>query len=293
MNKKTVRICISYSLMIGLWASAFPGIRAGLESYTPEHLALFRLLIGSMALLLFAVLTQMRLPDMKDIPAILSLGFLGFALYHILLNIGEKTVSAGIASLLVTTAPIFSAVLSRLFCDEHFGSSKWVGSIISLLGVACISFGTADYTHSMKGMLFILLAAFSESIYFVFQSRYIKKYGFIPFVTFTIWGATLPMLVFLPGLWGEVIHASMNSTLSAIYLGLLPTVIPYFALAYVTSLVGASEAAISLYLTPAIALVISWLWLGEIPAFISLLGGAVTVCGVCFTYLEASKIRLK
>ncbi|MES5396435.1 EamA family transporter [Bacillus amyloliquefaciens] len=293
MNKKTVRICISYSLMIGLWASAFPGIRAGLESYTPEHLALFRLLIGSMALLLFAVLTQMRLPDMKDIPAILSLGVLGFALYHILLNIGEKTVSAGIASLLVTTAPIFSAVLSRLFCDEHFGSSKWVGSIISLLGVACISFGTADYTHSMKGMLFILLAAFSESIYFVFQSRYIKKYGFIPFVTFTIWGATLPMLAFLPGLWGEVVHASMNSTLSVVYLGLLPTVIPYFALAYVTSLVGASEAAISLYLTPAIALVISWLWLGEIPAFISLLGGAVTVCGVCFTYLEASKIRLK
>lgn len=279
--------------MIGLWASAFPGIRAGLESYTPEHLALFRLLIGSMALLLFAVLTQMRLPDMKDIPAILSLGFLGFALYHILLNIGEKTVSAGIASLLVTTALIFSAVLSRLFCGKHFGSSKWVGSIISLLGVACISFGTADYTHSMKGMLFILLAAFSESIYFVFQSRYIKKYGFIPFVTFTIWGATLPMLVFLPGLWGEVVHASMNSTLSVVYLGLLPTVIPYFALAYVTSLVGASEAAISLYLTPAIALVISWLWLDEIPAFISLLGGAVTVCGVCFTYLEASKIRLK
>lgn len=58
MRKKTVRIGISYSLMIGLWASAFPGIRAGLESYTPEHLALFRLLIGSMALVVFAVLTQ-------------------------------------------------------------------------------------------------------------------------------------------------------------------------------------------------------------------------------------------
>lgn len=95
MRKKTVRIGISYSLMIGLWASAFPGIRAGLESYTPEHLALFRLLIGSMALLVFAVLTHMHLPDMKDIPAILSLGFLGFTLYHILLNIGEKQSAQG------------------------------------------------------------------------------------------------------------------------------------------------------------------------------------------------------
>ncbi|KYD03290.1 DMT family transporter [Bacillus atrophaeus] len=292
MKKKTVQLIISYSLMIGLWASAFPGIRVGLECYTPEHLALFRLLIGSMALLLFAVLTKMRLPDMKDVPVILLLGFLGFALYHILLNIGEKTVSAGIASLLVTTAPIFSAVLSRLFFGEHFGFSKWVGSIISLLGVSFISFGTGDHTHSMKGILFILLAAFAESIYFVFQAGYIKKYGFILFVTFTIWGATIPMLVFLPGLWGEFVNASLNSTLSIVYLGLFPTVIPYFALAYVTLIVGASEATISLYVTPALTLVISWVWIGEMPAFISMLGGMVTVSGVCFTYIKGSKMKM-
>ncbi|MHB9998834.1 DMT family transporter [Bacillus spizizenii] len=291
MRKKTVQMIISNSLMIGLWASAFPGIRAGLEGYTPEHLALFRLLIGSMALLLFAVLTQMRLPDMKDIPAIFLLGFLGFALYHILLNIGEKTVSAGVASLLVTTAPIFSAMLSRLFFRERFGFTKWIGSMISLLGVSLIAFGSGDYTYSMKGILFILLAAFSESIYFVFQPRYIKKYGFIRFVTFSIWGGTIPMLIFLPGLGGEMINASMNSTLSIVYLGLLPTIVPYFALAYVTSLVGSSEATLSLYATPALALLISWLWIGEIPAFISLLGGVVTVGGVCFTYLRQNKMN--
>ncbi|MCY8454341.1 DMT family transporter [Bacillus spizizenii] len=291
MRKKTVQMIISNSLMIGLWASAFPGIRAGLEGYTPEHLALFRLLIGSMALLLFAVLTQMRLPDMKDIPVIFLLGFLGFALYHILLNIGEKTVSAGVASLLVTTAPIFSAMLSRLFFREHFGFTKWIGSMTSLLGVSLIAFGSGDYTYSMKGILFILLAAFSESIYFVFQPRYIKKYGFIRFVTFSIWGGTIPMLIFLPGLGGEMMNASMNSTLSIVYLGLLPTIVPYFALAYVTSLVGSSEATLSLYATPALALLISWLWIGEIPAFISLLGGVVTVGGVCFTYLRQNKMN--
>lgn len=238
------------------------------------------------------MLTKIRLPDMKDIPVILLLGFLGFALYHILLNMGEKTVSAGIASLLVTTAPIFSAVLSRLFFGEHFGFSKWIGSIISLLGVSFISLGTGDHALSMKGILFILLAAFAESIYFVFQARYIKKYGFIPFVTFTIWGAALPMLVFLPGLCGEFLNASMNSTLSIVYLGLFPTVIPYFALAYVTSIVGASEATISLYVTPALTMVISWMWIGEMPSLISLLGGMVTVSGVCFTYIKGSKIKM-
>ncbi|WP_121641982.1 DMT family transporter [Bacillus vallismortis] len=291
MRKKTVQMIISNSLMIGLWASAFPGIRAGLEGYTPEHLALLRLLIGSIALLLFAVLTKMRLPDVKDIPAIFLLGILGFALYHILLNIGEKTVSAGVASLLVTTAPIFSAMLSRLFFREHFGIPKWIGSMISLLGVALITFGAGDYTYSMKGIGFILLAAFSESIYFVFQPRYIKKYGVMPFVTFTIWGGTIPMFVFLPGLGGEMLNASSSATLSIVYLGLLPTIVPYFALAYVTSLVGTSEATLSLYVTPALTLLISWMWIGEIPAFISLLGGAVTVGGVCFTYLNPNQMK--
>lgn len=155
-----------------------------------------------------------------------------------------------------------------------------------------IAFGAGDYTYSMKGILFILLAAFSESIYFVFQPHYIKKYGFIRFVTFSIWGGTIPMLVFLPGLGEEMINASMNSTLSIVYLGLLPTVVPYFALAYVTSLVGTSEATLSLYATPALALLMSWLWIGEIPAFISLLGGVVTVGGVCFTYLKPNNMEL-
>ncbi|MFE6218404.1 EamA family transporter, partial [Bacillus velezensis] len=40
-------------------------------------------------------------------------------------------------------------------------------------------------------------------------------------------------------------------------------------------------------------LAISWVWLGEVPAFIALTGGMVTVAGVCFTYLKANKIRLK
>lgn len=99
------------------------------------------------------------------------------------------------------------------------------------------------------------------------------------------------MLVFLPGLGEEFLNASMNSTLSIVYLGLLPTVVPYFALAYVTSLVGASEATISLYLTPAIALVISWVWIGEVPTLIALTGGVLTVGGVCFTYLKVNKMK--
>ncbi|NRD78579.1 EamA family transporter [Bacillus sp. BRMEA1] len=288
-QKWSFRIMVAYCLPIFLWGSAFAGIRVGLESYTPEHLALFRLLIGSIALIFIAIITHMHLPELKDIPIILLLGFLGFTVYHTALNVGEKTVNAGTASLLVSTTPIFSAFLAIWFLRERFGFSRWIGSLISFLGVVLISLGTGGAVSFTNGVLYILLAALSESIYFVFQTRYLKKYGFLAFTTYTIWAGTFFILLFLPGLTSEMAKSSIDSTISIVYLGLFPTVIPYLALAYVTSHVGASEATSSLFLTPAFAFVIAWIWLGEVPTLLSLAGGVITLSGVMFIHIKVDK----
>ncbi|MFP3470985.1 DMT family transporter, partial [Micrococcus sp. SIMBA_144] len=118
----------AYSIAVILWASAFPGIKIGLEAYSPEHLALLRLLIGSICLLIFAIITKMKLPELKDLPVILLLGFLGFTVYHTALSFGEQTVSAGAASLIVSTTPILSAILSAIFLKEGFTKMGWFGS---------------------------------------------------------------------------------------------------------------------------------------------------------------------
>ena len=87
--------------------------------------------------------------------------------------------------------------------------------------------------------------------------------------------------------------SGVSSTYAVIYLGLFPTFIPYFALAYVTSKVGASEATSSLYLTPAVV-VISWLLLGETPTMLALLGGVVTLVGMSLSNLNIkSKTNVK
>lgn len=251
--KLTFSLVFLHILMISLWASAFPVIQIGLESFSPQHLAFVRLSIASLVLLVIAIATHMRLPDIKDIPFLLALGFLGFTVYHTALNIGEKTVSAGIASLLVSTTPIFSSLLAIFLFQEELGKRKWVGSAVSFAGVALLTFSKENFVHSVNGILLILLAALAESIYIVCQKNLLKKYGFLSFVTYSIWGATISMLVFLPGLETELAHISVRSAISVIYLGLFPTVIPYMVLAYLTSRIGSAEAAISLYLTPALS----------------------------------------
>lgn len=58
-----LRIPILLGLTIIFWASAFAGIRAGLEFYSPGHVALVRMLVASAVLALYALLVRMRLPE--------------------------------------------------------------------------------------------------------------------------------------------------------------------------------------------------------------------------------------
>lgn len=286
------KIILAHLITIILWASAFPGIRAALTAYSPEHVSLLRLLIGSFALIIVAIILNIRLPEIKDIPIILLLGFLGFSVYQTALNFGEQTISAGVASLLVSTTPIFTALLALLFFCEKIGLWGWVGSLIGFGGVAFISLGGSTENFSLNtGAFLVLIASLSESIYFVFQHSYLKKYGFVVFTMYTIWSGTLFMLIFSPGLGEAMIHAPINTTLVVIYLGIFPTVIPYFTLAYITSRTGASEATSSLYLTPVFAFLIAWIWLDEVPHFSAIVGGVITLSGVLLSNIKKDGMR--
>ena len=101
------RVLTAIAVVLVIWASAFAGIRAGLEGYSPGHLALLRFLVGSGLLAVYAAYRRMPLPLLRDVPAILLAGFLGFTVYHVGLAYGEVTVEAGAASLIIASVPVF------------------------------------------------------------------------------------------------------------------------------------------------------------------------------------------
>ncbi|OFD78512.1 membrane protein [Bacillus mycoides] len=201
--------------------------------------------------------------------------------------------NAGPASLIVSVTPILTAILASVFLNEKMKLNGWIGGVISLAGIAFLSLSPGDSIQLNSGVFLILFAAFSESLFFVFQKSYLKKYGFLPFTIYTIWSGTVCMFIFSPGIYEEIVAAPIEITLSVIYLGVFPTVLPYIALAYITSHAGASEATSSLYLTPVTACFIAWVWLGEVPTFVSIIGGVITILGVVIAHLTFKKDNYK
>jgi len=273
-----------------LWASAFAGIRAGMritpagglgaDGYGPGELALLRFSTASAALALYALATRMRLPARSDLPGIGLAGLLGISIYHVALNFGEVTVQAGAASLLISAAPVFTALLSALFLQERLTRLGWSGILLAFAGVALIAISGGGGLHFTPGALLILLSAVVAAAFNILSKKGLRRYAALEFTSYAIWAGTLPLLVFLPGLIRQFRVAAPPATFAVVYLGIFPAAIAYVLWNYALSRMPASLLSSFLYLSPVIASFIAWLWLGEVPALLTILGGAIAILGV-------------
>ncbi len=285
-----LKVALATFFVIACWGFSPTGIRIGLHGYDPSHLALLRFLIASLFMALIASAMRISLPRLKDLPLLAVLGFFAVSLHHIALNFGQAGVSAGASSVLVQSTPLFTALLAHCVFKEKVTAWRWGCVALGLVGAAIVVTGDRGFGHMDSRGLLILLAAFSWSVYFSLQKRHSHRYDGLTMVCYTVWAGTAFLLVYLPGLMGEIVNAPLRINVAVLVLGLFPSSLAYLAWAYVLKHMDVSRASMSLYLTPPMAIAIASAMLGELPSRMVIVGSIVVLASVLALNLRRERV---
>ena len=275
-----LRPALALTATVLLWGSAFAAIRAALEHFSAAHLSVLRLLVATLALCAIAAARGVRLPARRDLPAIAAVGFAGMTAYQLLLNSGERTVPAGTASLLVNLSPVFTAIGASLWLGEDMTRRRWTGVAVACGGATLIALAGDGGLSLEQGALLVLGAALVQAAFFLAQKPLLRRYGSLELTTWAMALGALMALPFAPGLPAAIGSAPPEALLAVGFLGVGASAIGFVTWAYACARVDVSVAAATLYAVPIVAFSAGWLWLGERPAALALVGGAIALAGV-------------
>jgi drug/metabolite transporter (DMT)-like permease len=277
----------SYSLLILLsliWGVAFVAVKRADFELSPVNLAVLRWLIAAGGYLcVLGVLGKSKTKfERKDLPRLLAISFANVPAYHLSLNYGETTVSAGLAGLLVSLGPVFITIFSAYSLKEKVSSRVIIALVLALAGAAVLSFGDLSLgSGGILGPLAIIVTAISYAVFTVLAKPLVKKYGALHVA---IWAGLTGTAMLLPlisrSFFIQVAALSSVGWISILYLSLISTVGGYLMYYTLVSRGALSKLSIQLYLIPIVSVVAGALLLGEAITIYTIVGGAIMLSAI-------------
>ena len=271
-------------LTVGLWASAFVGIRDAGHHIGPGALTLGRLLVATPVLGALALLRREQMAPRSDLPRVAAVGLLWLGAYNVLLNAAEQDLDAGTAAMLVNIAPVFLAVLAGRLLGEGFPRSLFMGCAVALAGVVLIGVATSERgLDSMTGALLCVGAAAAYAIAIVIQKPLLERSSGLVVTALACAVAVVAFLPFAPSLVHDIDHGPVSAAGWIVYLGLFPTAIGFTLWAFALKRTPAGQLGAFTYLVPPLAVLLGWIVLSETPPALALGGGVLCLFGVALT----------
>lgn len=285
-------IHLSLLLTAMLWGGNFVAMKYLVVQIGAPQLLLVRVIFASTAFSLILLLSRRSIP--RFTPAAWKLlalvGLFGIAINQLAVIYGTSYLSAALASLIATSTPIFTTIISRVWLGNRLTQRKVAGIAMSFTGfliVLLFGSGAAQFSvDNAVGVMICICAPFSWAVSTVISKPLMVEHDpTVVTALSSICGAliVMPLLFFHPGVFAEVMAFDARSWLAAIATSILAVVVGYTLWYQGVRKLEPTQVAVYVYLVPFFGVLFSWLLLGESITIFLLVGGATIMGGVVIT----------
>jgi drug/metabolite transporter (DMT)-like permease len=265
------------------WSSAYAAIAYSLGAFTPGEVTFARLLLASTCFVLWMSVRGLPWPPAAAWPSLLALGVIGLTVYHLGISYAATQIPSGTVAIIVALAPAATATASALWLHERLSAAAITGLMLALAGVVLVVLTSGKSVSFQPRAALALVSVLATAVYFVGQKSFSGKYGAEAVTTVTFLGGALGALPFGLGLPRALAAAPPSRITALLWLGLAPTFLGYLTWNLAIERASVSKVSSFIYFSTPIALTISWLWLGERPSWVTLMGGVIILVGVVIT----------
>jgi drug/metabolite transporter (DMT)-like permease len=275
-----------------VWGLNFPVIKAALAVMHPHVVNAFRFSVSIIVLGSLYWYQERRAgrgvfaPYRFKAVQIVTLGLFGFVVYQLCFIIGVNNTSAGTAALIMASAPVWTAVTSRILGLEHLRAGAWIGLLITFAGtIAIILTGGKDVSlgsTALFGNVLILAASICWGTYTAL-SRPMLQHATPSGLAFLGLLPALPVLFAIAAPYGLTVDWYSVSPLiwiAIIFSGALSSGLAFVTWSLAVKNLGSSHTAAFGNLVPVVALVFGYYLLGEAVTLGQIAGGSVVLLGL-------------
>jgi drug/metabolite transporter (DMT)-like permease len=290
----SIRALLEALFAVVVWGASFIATKVALREVSPVTIIWLRFGMGVIVLgLLVAKRRQFALPKFKDLGYLTLLGFLGVTFHQWLQSNGLVTAQASTTAWIVSTTPVFMALLGWLILKEGLGWLRAAGIAIAALGVLIVV-SHGDWSSISAGRfittgdLLIMLSAPNWAIFSVLSRRGLRQNPparMMFFVMIVGWLFLSLLLLAGPGT-SEIGSLRGDGWVAIGFLGIFCSGLAYVFWYDALQEIPAGQLGVFLYLEPLVTVLVAALLLNEAILLSSLLGGFLILSGVWIVQMK-------
>ena len=271
-----------------VWGCSFIFIKLGLEFLTPFGVAFGRCALGAITLLIIVKIKKIKLPNDKSTwQKLWILSMLLNVIPGILFAYAEVHVTSVLAGIINATTPLATLIVMLIaFREEKLKVEQIIGLIIGAIGVMVVlGIWQGVGENQLTGVIALLIAVTCYGISFPYTVRNIIPLGLKPEAAATtqLIMAAITLLPFylFDGISQDYYRPA--TFLAMLALGILGSGIAYIWNFSIIAAAGSSIASSVTYLTPVVAIIVGWVFLGEVLSWYEPVGALLVIIGAAIS----------